>query len=157
MMKNLNEIRLADLWPAMEEQLNDGKTVRFAPQGRSMLPLLRPGVDTVLLKKAPKHLKKGDVPLYLRADSSFVLHRVVKVKDGRYIMCGDNQWRLEHNIYPEQILAVMEGFFRKDKYVSCENILYKGYCFVRIATLKLRIRAGAVKRKCVRLLRNKKS
>ncbi len=152
-MDNVNELRLADLWPAMEEQLNNGKTVKFQPQGTSMLPMLRPGVDTVLLKKAPDMLKKNDLPLYKRADGHFVLHRIVSVKDGRYIMCGDNQWRLEYNILPEQILAVAQGFFRRDKYISCHNFLYRSYCIVRTTLLKLRILASRIKRKIKRVLK----
>ena len=156
-MENANEKRLADFWPAMQEQLNNGKTVQFKPSGNSMLPMLRPGIDTVVLKRAPEILNKYDVPLYIRADGHFVLHRVVNVRDGKYVMCGDNQWRLEHNIYPQQILAVMKGFYRKDKYVSCDNLLYKVYYLLRTTALKIRIRAGAIKRKCVRFLRNKKN
>ena len=157
MMENTNEKRLADFWPVMKEQLDNGRTVQFKPNGNSMLPLLRPGVDTVVLKKPPEKLKRYDVPLYMRADGSFVLHRVVKEKDNRYIMCGDNQWRLEYNICPEQILAVMQGFFRKDKYISCDNILYKVYYVSRTTALRIRVCAGVMKRRLVRrLIRNKK-
>ena len=141
-MDNVNEIRLADLWPAMEEQLNNGEAVRFEPRGTSMLPMLRPGVDTVLLEKAPDRLKKNDLPLYIRVDGHFVLHRVVAVRDNKYIMCGDNQWRLEYNIMPEQILAVAKGFFRGEKYISCNNLAYRAYCIVRTDALKVRIFAS---------------
>lgn len=153
-MDNVNELRLADLWPAMEEQLNNGKAVRFEPRGTSMLPMLRPGVDKVLLKKAPDMLKKNDLPLYVRADGHFVLHRVVSIKSGKYIMCGDNQWRPEYNIMPEQILAVAKGFFRGEKYISCENFFYRIYCAARTNALKLRIFASRVKRKIKKIKKN---
>ena len=146
-MDNTHEVRLADLWPAMEEQLNNGKMVRFQPQGTSMLPMLRPGVDTVLLKKAPDMLKKNDLPLYIRADGSFVLHRIVGIKNGKYIMCGDNQWKLEYNILPEQILGVTQGFYRGEKYVSSDNFFYRTYCTIRTGMLKLRILPSRVKNK----------
>ena len=152
-MDNINELRLADLWPAMEEQLNNGKTVRFQPQGTSMLPMLRPGVDAVLLKKAPDLLKKNDLPLYIRADGHFVLHRVVGVNNGRYAMCGDNQWRVENNILPEQILAVAQGFFRGEKYISCGNLFYRTYSIVRTNALKIRILASRIKRKIKRIIK----
>lgn len=151
-MDNAYELKLADLWPAMEEQLNNGKTVRFQPQGTSMLPMLRPGVDTVLLKKAPDMLKKNDLPLYKRADGHFVLHRIVSVKSGTYVMCGDNQWRLEYNILPEQILAVTQGFYRGERYISCNNIFYRIYCAIRTDVLKMRIFASRMKRKIKKIL-----
>ena len=146
-MDKTNELRLADLWPAMEEQLNNGKSVKFEPRGTSMLPMLRPGKDTVLLKKAPAMLKKNDLPLYKRADGHFVLHRIVSVQNGKYVMCGDNQWRLEYNILPEQILAVTQGFFRGKKYISCSNFFYRIYCEARTDLLKVRILASKIKRK----------
>lgn len=153
-MNKANEVRLADLWPAMEEQINNGKAVRFQPGGTSMLPLLRPGVDTVELVKAPATLKKYDLPLYMRVDGSFVLHRVVRVKDGRYIMCGDHQWRLETNVLPEQILAVAQGFFRGNRYISCKNIFYRIYCIIRTKALEIRVFASRVKRKIKNFKKN---
>lgn len=146
-MDKAYEVRLADLWPAMEEQLNNGKTVKFQPQGTSMLPMLRPGKDLVLLGKAPAVLKKNDLPLYIRADGHFVLHRVVAVKNGKYIMCGDNQWKLEYNILPEQILGIAQGFYREEKYISSDNFLYRIYCTMRTSMLKLRIFPSRVKNK----------
>ena len=60
-MNNFSEVGLAEMWPIMEEQIKADKTVKFTPGGNSMLPLIRPGVDSVLIKKAPDRLKKYDL------------------------------------------------------------------------------------------------
>lgn len=127
-MNNVTNVTLAEMWPFMEEQIKAGKTVRFAPKGTSMLPMLRQGVDSVVLEKAPEQLKRYDLPLYRRDNGQFVLHRVVAVKDDSYVMCGDNQCIREVGIKPDSILAVAKGFYRDDIFVSCDDPEYKKYC-----------------------------
>lgn len=130
-MNEFNELGLKEMWPVMEEQLNAGKSVSFLPGGNSMLPLIRPGVDAVLIKKAPNKLKKYDLPLYRRTDGRFVLHRVVGVKKDTYTMRGDNQNVLERDIKREQILAVAKGMYKNGEYISFAGVKYWIYCRLR--------------------------
>lgn len=139
-------VRLDELWPVMEEQLATGGTVRFGPKGISMLPMLRQGVDTVVLKKAPDRLKKYDIPLYRRKDGQFVLHRVVRASDGVYTMCGDNQYCYEKGVKQSQILAVVCGFWRGDTYVEITDKQYLRYCKRRVASQYLLGKKIMVKR-----------
>ncbi len=96
------------------------------PIGISMLPMLRERKDTVKLV-APTNIKKHDVVLYMRNDKTLVLHRVMKVKKDSFVMCGDNQFILEKNIKKNQIIAVMEGFYRDETYVEATNKKYLRY------------------------------
>ncbi len=130
-MNELNEVGLKEMWPVMEEQLNEGKAVSFRPSGISMLPLIRPCVDSVVIKKAPDKLKKYDLPLYRRTDGTFVLHRVVGVNNGTYTMRGDNQNVLERGIKSEQILAVSVGMYKNGEYISFSGVKYWIYCHIR--------------------------
>lgn len=111
----------------MEEQIYAGKTVRFGPKGISMLPLIRQNIDSIVLKKAPAVLKKYDLPLYIRDDGHFVLHRVVGKNRNGYIMCGDNQSVYEHGVRHDQILAVAVGMYRGNDYISFDNKTYIKY------------------------------
>ena len=44
------------------------------------------------------------------------------------MLCGDNQWVLEWGINDEQVLGVLKGFYRGERYVDCEkNRLYHIY------------------------------
>ena len=51
------EARLEQLLPIIEEQLQNGQSVRFTTNGTSMLPMLRDGKDQVLLSPLPQRLK----------------------------------------------------------------------------------------------------
>ena len=50
---NEKQTRVEELLPLILEQLAAGQTVKFAPYGVSMLPMLRQGVDTVVLSPVP--------------------------------------------------------------------------------------------------------
>lgn len=116
--------------PLIEECLQAGKTVKFSPKGVSMLPMLRQGIDNVVLKAPTEEkLKKYDLPLYRRRGGQFVIHRIVKVND-RYTCVGDNQFRLEHGVAHEQIIGVMVAFTRGSKRYSADHLGYRIYCRV---------------------------
>ncbi|MBR5872116.1 MAG: S24/S26 family peptidase [Oscillospiraceae bacterium] len=121
------ETSLEELMPIMKECLSSGKSFRFSPRGISMLPLLREGKDSVLLSPLPEKLKKYDVPLYQRDDGKYVLHRITAV--GETITCiGDNQFVYESGLRHDQMIAVMTGFYRGERFVSVDSLFYKIYC-----------------------------
>ena len=121
------EYRLEDLMPLIREALDDGKTVRFSPRGISMLPMLRQGIDDVVLSPLPEKLKKYDLPLYQRDDGHFVLHRIVRVGE-TYTCIGDNQFELEHGLRHDQMIAVVTAFYRAGEYHSVSELGYQIYC-----------------------------
>lgn len=121
-------LQLDELMPTIRERLEQGNTVRFMPRGISMLPMLRQGIDSVVLSAAPDKLKKYDLPLYQRMDGKYILHRIVGTADEYYVCVGDNQFRVEIGVARLQIIAVVSGFYRKNRYYSCENLFYQLYC-----------------------------
>lgn len=137
-MNDQVRVNLSELLPIIEEQLSSGKEVCFTPNGQSMLPLLVPGRDSVILNAPPSKLKKYDLPLYRRENGQFVLHRVIKVKhDGSYVMCGDNQFSHESGIKQNQIIGIVTSFTRNGKQISSKNIIYKIYCIIRVSDRKI--------------------
>lgn len=124
----LNEdYRLEELMPLIRECLDQGKTVRFFPRGTSMLPMLRQGIDSVILAPLPEKLSKYDLPLYQRSSGQYVLHRIVHA--GQTITCiGDNQFEKETGLLPEQMIAVAVGFTRNGKEHSVSEPLHRIYC-----------------------------
>ena len=74
-------VQLDAMMPLLREQLDVGQQVRFSPRGTSMLPMLRPGIDSVVLRPLPEKLKKYDLPLYQRKNGQYVLHRVICAED----------------------------------------------------------------------------
>ena len=121
------EVQLEQLMPLFREQLAGGQSVRFYPKGTSMLPMLRQGIDSVVLSPLPEKLKKYDLPLYQRADGHYILHRIVRTGDT--ITCiGDNQFLLERGLKPEQMIGVVTAFYRGEKRHSVTEFKYWLYC-----------------------------
>ncbi len=129
-MSVLNRIQLApmeELMPLILEQLDKGGEVKFSPRGRSMQPMLRQDIDSVILSACSERLKKYDLPLYRRDNGKYILHRVVKTGD-TYTCIGDNQYFCEHGIRQDQIIAVVTAFYRRDREYSVNDVSYKIYC-----------------------------
>ena len=124
--------------PLFREQLDRGSTVRFSPRGTSMLPMLRQGIDQVVLSPLPEKLNRFDLPLYQRSNGQYVLHRIVGEKDGAYICMGDNQFQKERGIVREQLIAVVSGCYRNGKYYAVTDLSYRLYCRMWYHTRLLR-------------------
>ena len=121
------DVPLEAFMPLIRERLACGKSVWLYPRGTSMLPMLRQGIDKVLLSPLPKKLKKYDLPFYQRDNGQYVLHRIVEV--GETCTCiGDNQFLLENNVRPDQMIAVVTAFSRGKKEISTSNLFYQLYC-----------------------------
>ena len=102
--------------------------------GTSMLPMLKSGIDSVVIKKLDRQLHKYDCILYKRPSSgTYVLHRIIKIKDDKLVLCGDNQWQKESGITPEDIIGVMDAYYKKDKYIPISKFSYKLYYHFRVA------------------------
>lgn len=99
----------------------------FSPVGKSMLPLIKEGIDTVKLVKMSHPLKKYDVILYQRADGHYILHRIVSVHDQGLDLMGDNQWTIEKNVQLSQVIAILEGVYHKEKYIPVSSLSYRLY------------------------------
>ena len=122
----------------IEKVLNEYGAYIGIIQGDSMMPMHMQGRDRVVIEKPDFPLKKYDVPLYVRADGTIVLHRIVKVletQNGRqYFMRGDNTWPLEKDIDEKNMVAVLSRFCRKGKWYDADDkrhIAYaKMWCFL---------------------------
>lgn len=115
------------LMPLIRERLAAGQKVKFAPQGVSMLPMLRQGIDTVTISPITGDLKKYDIPLYRRDNGQYILHRVISVGDTVACM-GDNQFVPENGLRRDQMIAVVTSFSRGDREIPVTSPLYRAYC-----------------------------
>ena len=110
-----------DFLPVLEA----GGQVTLTVTGTSMLPLLRPGKDSVLLR-SENIPKKGDILLYRRKNGRFVLHRVIGKTQNAFLCCGDNQWRREQ-VERDQVVATVTGYCRSGKEKALSSFGYKFY------------------------------
>lgn len=118
---------LADLLPHIQEVLAAGEGIWIKPGGVSMLPMLRPGRDAVLLSPLPERLKKFDLPLYRRPNGAFVIHRIIKAEE-TYTCIGDNQFLKEPGVRQEQMIALVTSFVRNGREHSVREPGYRLYC-----------------------------
>ena len=131
---------------SFEEQLRLHGKIIYTNVGTSMMPLLREGRDVMIIERPEGRLKKYDVPLYIRPDGMYVLHRILKVLPNGYVICGDHCIRKEYNITDEHIIGVLTGIIRDGKTVSIDSFGYKLYyhlwCdFFPIKVFLLRLKA----------------
>ena len=82
--------------------------------GDSMYPAIQPR-DLLVIEAVTRPLKVGDVPLYLRDNGQYVLHRVYKKRRGEYVMKGDNRTCIERGITDRHIIGVLTGVIRDGK------------------------------------------
>ena len=120
-------VGLQELWPVIKEVIESNGEFTFKPYGISMLPLIRPGVDDVVLVRVTEKPVVGDVVLYLRDNGHFVLHRIVKIKGDEYVMCGDNQFDLEYGIQDRHILAKLKAVIKDGKVIDDTDKKYQKY------------------------------
>ena len=115
--------------PLIQEVLSAGQSVRIFPMGTSMIPMLRQGMDSVVLSPIAGKLQKYDIPLYQRDNGKYVLHRIVAVGE-TYTCIGDNQFQLESGVRPDQLIAVVTAFYRGDKRIPVTAVGYRLYCAI---------------------------
>ena len=116
------KLNMETMLPFIEEAFNRGVDFQIPITGTSMNPLLYQKRDFVKIVKPVLPLKLGDIPLYRRKDGSFILHRVVGIKEnGEYIMCGDNQFLLEYGITDKNIIGVVKTLIINGEEIDAET------------------------------------
>ena len=122
-----------------------------------MEPLLHNRKSTVVIEAKQDRLKKYDVALYRRPTGEYVLHRVLKVLDGAYLICGDNRvWK--ERVPEGWVIGVMTGYYadERDCYLPCGSESYRVYLKTlpsRYARLWLRALPGRIRRKAAALIK----
>lgn len=105
---------------------NEGRLI-YSNVGDSMRPLIRQCRDLVVIERKNGRLKKYEVPLYRRDSGQYVLHRVLKVREGDYVLCGDNRWYRETGITDRHILGVLTAVVRDGKELPVTDWRYWFY------------------------------
>ena len=138
----------------IEQQLREGGVYVSTTVGYSMKPMLRNRRDRiVVVPKGEERLKKWDLPLYRYPDGRYVLHRVIAVRDGYYVIRGDNTF-VKEKIPDEWILGYVSEFYRGERHILTSQRGYRFYAafwqriyFLRLPLHKARCLASRVKRK----------
>lgn len=131
----------------------DGRLV-YTNVGDSMHPLIRQDKDILIIEKPNGRLKKYDVPLYKRDSGQYVLHRILKVRENDYVICGDNRYSKEYGITDRHIIGVLTAVVRNGKEIPVTDMRYRLYVHlwsdffpIRAFILKIRSIPRRIKRK----------
>lgn len=130
---------MQELHPLISEAIKDGGQFVLVPKGVSMLPTIVPLKDSIVLVE-PENLQKNDIVLYKRNNGMYVAHRIIKIKDGEYIICGDNQTALEYGVRRPMIIAKVDRILKEDgRVVDSQQIRSKGNFLIELRRVKRRI------------------
>ena len=120
------KVTLDEMYPLISEQIKNGGSIRFSPNGTSMLPFIRQGIDEVVLTQKNGRLKKYDIAFYLRKNGSYILHRVVKFDSkNNYVFRGDHQFEYEYGIKDEDVIAKVDCVYRSGKRINANSLSFK--------------------------------
>jgi hypothetical protein len=110
----------------VEEEIAQGKPVRFRLKGNSMFPLLRNMKDSVILEKCSMHdLKPMDVVLF-RYRGTHVLHRIIQRIGDDLLIQGDGSIVAMEQCTVNDVVGKVTGICRPSgKIVSVENWKWK--------------------------------
>lgn len=148
-----NDLTLCDLYPEIISVLNSGGTFKFTPSGNSMYPFLKNDENEVEIKSADEILV-GDVVLVKTDSDDFLLHRVDEIKNGGYILRGDNMLKREGIFTEKNIIGKMVGFTKNNKYISVSGKKVKRYLKFTLPIHRLNLR---IKRKAKMLIKGQKN
>ena len=128
---------------SISEILDEDGAILQVAHGTSMLPLLKSDRNLVRIEAVQGRCAPGDVVLFMHTDTRCVLHRVVRVHEKSYTICGDNCIGMEEGIVQEQIIGRMTAFVRDTergkgqplRWVSIQAPWYRAYSVLMVCCL----------------------
>ena len=124
---------------SFEEVLAHNGRLVYTHVGDSMWPLIRDDKDLLVIVPAEGRLKRFDIPLYRRDTGQVVLHRILKVRESDYIICGDNRWYKETGITDRHIIGKLDAVIRDGKEHPLSGIGYRMYVFLWCRLFPVRV------------------
>lgn len=117
---------IKEIAPFIKEAISHGSDARLTVTGYSMYPLLRSGMDDIILTKATE-LKKYDVVLFERPNGDCIFHRIIKIKGDVLTIAGDNETKKEFPVYKDAVIARMKAFVRGGRTYYADALWYVVY------------------------------
>lgn len=128
---------MSEPFSALEQQVRSGRPVVSFTVGDSMEPLLHDRTTRVVIRRADRPLRPGELPLYRRPDGRFIMHRIIRADAGHYYTRGDNRCGLEA-VPKDWVLGVVTEIYRGKGHFPVTHPLYRAYVAVWGALYPLR-------------------
>ena len=116
-----NQVLLEDAAKLMEE----GREVNFTPLGSSMLPFIRGGKDSVVLRKMPS-VEVGDIVLVRLEGPRYVLHRIIRKNGDDLTLMGDGNIAGTENCSTADVLGTVTAILKgKRKVIPGKGVWWR--------------------------------
>ena len=108
----------------IKRQLSEGRQVVLCVKGRSMLPFIRGGKDSVVLESAGP-VKVGDLLLCEIGEGSYVLHRLIRKEKRKLVLMGDGNIRGVEYCSEKNVIACVTRIIRNGRSYTCNGIGFR--------------------------------
>ncbi len=124
--------------PVLIDIIKSGKDVSVTVTGSSMAPFLAHLRDSIIVSPPPRQFHRGDMVFFQRQDSSYVMHRIHHLKEGKLYLVGDNQTEIEGPIDPEQVFGIVRKVIRNGKLLQKGDFWWDFFekAWIRIVPLR---------------------
>lgn len=124
----------------LEKEKEDKAPLSFCLTGRSMLPLLRPKIDRIMVMPLSRPVKKGDIVLFHQKNycGEYILHRVIACKDHAVLTQGDGNPKPDGWIDRSQICGIAVGVERGKRSLNLQGFWLRLYGKVWMLTAGIR-------------------
>lgn len=114
--------------------LRNGHKAVLRIKGNSMYPFLRNACDLVVLRTfRTDELKPGAIFLF-QLEGQYILHRLIKIKNGEYWMRGDYN-RTYERVVADNIIGIVDKVKRNNgsRVIDCQSLQWRlfSYCWMK--------------------------
>ena len=122
----------------VERMLSQGQAVTLCGKGRSMLPFIVDGRDSVVLRQAGGDLAVGDIVLARVPGKGYVLHRIYEVHGEWLTLMGDGNLCVTEKCRREDVRGKAASIVRNGRTVDCASRAerFKAACWRRLLPVR---------------------
>ena len=107
----------------IDRLVKEGSQVTFMPKGCSMLPFIRGGRDSVVMKK-DDNISYLDIVL-AKTGNTYVIHRVISIDADKVTLMGDGNICGKEYCHKNDIIAKVVKIIKDDKQIDCTDGSHK--------------------------------
>lgn len=122
----------------VERMLSQGQAVTLRGKGRSMLPFIVDGRDSVVLRQTGGDLAVGDIVLARVPGKGYVLHRIYEVHGEWLTLMGDGNLCVTEKCRREDVRGKAASIVRNGRTVECASRAerFKAACWRRLLPVR---------------------
>ena len=108
----------------VENLLAEGESVTVMVRGCSMMPHLRDGKHSVVVRRCKAEDIKLGAVMFFEYRGQWIMHRLRRIEDEKLIFAGDGNYKLEEVVGRDALRGVVTDIISPSGYkLSCESFL----------------------------------